>query len=110
MRKFLILLGLLFITGNCVFAAKMPEEVKSYLKEEIPNVDIRFDGVIILPSNTLYLPLYPSLFSDIKKLSIKQTYPANKTLAQEPDIVIFNNDFVLMKSYTIKRDTALLLI
>lgn len=97
MRKLLILLGILFITASNSFAAKIPEEVQGYIHSQVPKADIRFDGVIIFPSNTLYLPLFPSLFSDIKNLSIKQTYPANMSLAQEPDIVIFNNDFVLMK-------------
>ena len=31
---------------------------------------------------------------------IKETYPAGKELRQEPDIVIFNNDFVLLKVLT----------
>ena len=78
-----------------VFAAKIPTEVKDYIMSKIPQTDIRFDGVIILPDNTVYLPLYPSLFSDIKTLKIKETYPANQDLKQEPDVVIFNNDFVL---------------
>ena len=100
MRKLLLLIGILVITSANVFAAKFPEEVKTYIQQEIPKAEIRFDGVIVFPSNTLYLPLYPSLFSDIKNLSIKQTYPAGKTLAQEPDAVIFNNDFVLLKVLT----------
>lgn len=100
MRKLLILIGILVITGSNVFAAKFPDDVKGYIKQNIPKAEIRFDGVIILPSNTIYLPLYPSLFSDIKSLSIKRTYPAGLTLQQEPDIVIFNNDFVLMKVLT----------
>ena len=44
--------------------------------------------------------MYPSLFTDINGLEIKETYPAGRTLAQRPDIVIFNNDFVLMKVLT----------
>ena len=100
MRKFLLLLGILLFTAASSFAAKIPDDVTGYIKQEIPNADIRFDGVIILPSNTVYLPLFPSLFSDIKSLSIKQTYPAGLNLWQEPDIVIFNNDFVLMKVLT----------
>ena len=100
MRKLLVLLGIFVMTASGAFAAKFPEEVKGYIEQNIPNAEIRFDGVIILPSNTLYLPLYPSLFSDIKTLSVKRTYPAGKTLKQEPDIVIFNNDFVLMKVLT----------
>ena len=65
MRKFLILLGILLISCSNVFAAKIPVEVKDYILEKIPQADIRFDGVIILPDNTIYLPLYPSLFSNV---------------------------------------------
>ena len=100
MRKLLLILGILLICGSNVFAAKIPDDVKGYIEQEIPNADIRFDGVIILPSNTVYLPLFPSLFSDIKTLKIKETYPSGLSLRQEPDIVIFNNDFVLMKLLT----------
>lgn len=100
MRKLLIILGILFISCTNVFAAKLPDDVKNYILTSIPGTDIRFDGVIILPSNTIYLPLFPSLFSDIAKLEIKQTFPANKPLKQEPDIIIFNNDFVLLKVLT----------
>ena len=97
MRKFLLILGVFFIGCTNVFAAKIPTEVKNYILEKQPQADIRFDGVVIFPDNTIYLPLYPSLFSDIKTLKIKETYPANKDLKQEPDVVIFNNDFVLLK-------------
>ena len=97
MRKLLLILGVLLIGCTNVFAAKIPTEVKDYITSKFPQADIRFDGVIILPDNTVYLPLYPSLFSDIKTLKIKETYPANQDLKQEPDVIIFNNDFVLLK-------------
>lgn len=100
MRKFIILAVVLIMSCITSFAAKIPDDVRSCIIETFPNADIRFDGVIVLPSNTVYLPLYPSLFTDIKTLSVKQTFPAGKTLSQEPDIVIFNNDFVLMKVLT----------
>ena len=73
MRKILLLLGILLITSTTAFAAKIPDEVKDYINEKIPGTDVRFDGVIILPDNTVYLPLYPSLFSDINTLQIKET-------------------------------------
>ncbi len=97
MRKILLLFGILLISATASFAAKIPDDVREYINNEVPGADIRFDGVIILPDNTIYLPLYPSLFSDIKKLEIKESYPAGKNLAQKADIIIFNNDFVLMK-------------
>jgi hypothetical protein len=75
----------------------MPAEVSDYINETVPGTEIRFDGVVILPDNTVYLPLYPSLFSDIKTLKITESIPAGKTLKDRPDVIIFNNDFVLMK-------------
>ncbi|MBQ7764499.1 hypothetical protein IJ384_03915 [bacterium] len=100
MRKLLLLLCFFIISSTSVFAAKIPENVQEYILKNIPNTDIRFDGVIILPDNTIYLPLFPSLFSDINKLAVKESFPANKELSDKPDIIIFNNDFVLMKVYT----------
>ena len=97
MHKLLVVLGIFLLLNINVYAAKIPNEVRDYIVKDFPNADIRFDGVIILPSNTIYLPIFPSLFSDIKTLSIKETFPANQNLKQEPDIVIFNNDFALMK-------------
>lgn len=97
MRKILLLLGILLITSASTFAAKIPDEVKDYINQTIPGTDIRFDGVIILPDNTVYLPLYPSLFSDINKLQVKETFPAGQNLSQKPDVIIFNNDFVMLK-------------
>ena len=100
MRKFLLLLIVLLFSSITVFAAKIPDDVKAYIEETVPGTDIRFDGVIILPDNTIYLPLYPSLFTDINKLTIKQSFPDGKGLAQKPDILIFNNDFVLMRVFS----------
>ena len=58
-RKLLLILGVLILTSTGVFAAKIPDDVREYINKTVPGTDIRFDGVIILPDNTLYLPLYP---------------------------------------------------
>ena len=97
MRKFLLLFGILLLACSASYAAKIPDEVAEYINKTVPGTDIRFDGVVILPDNTIYLPLFPSLFSDIKVLKVKESYPANRGLAQRADVIIFNNDFVLMK-------------
>lgn len=97
MRKFLILLGILLLTNVNVFAAKIPDEIVEYIQTRIPNADVRFDGVVILPDNTIYLPLFPSLFSDINTLKIKESIPKNTDITSKPDVIIFNNDFVLLK-------------
>lgn len=91
-------LMLSFVTP--VFAAKIPDNVQQFITKDFPNTTFRFDGVIILPDNTLYLPLFPAKVLNPEKLTIKQTYPSGKTLAAKPYIVILNNDFVLLKVLT----------
>ena len=81
---------------STVFAANMPENVVNYIKKDFPKAEIRFDGLIII-DNTLYLPVFPSKFVNPQTLAIKKTAPANKTLKNLPDIVVFNNDFSLLK-------------
>ena len=90
----------LFMFSNVAQASKLPDEVISYIENSVPGTDIRFDGVVILPNGTLYLPLFPSLFSDITELNIKTTYPEGKSFTDLPDAIIFNNDFVLLKVLT----------
>ena len=92
-----LLFSMLLCSCSTVFAAKIPDDVREYVLNKVPNADIRFDGVIILPDNTIYLPLYPSLFSDVKKVEVKESFPAGQELNQKPNAIIFNNDFVLLK-------------
>ena len=53
LRKFLVILGALLISCTSVLAAKLPKEVQDYIYKTVPGTDVRFDGVVILPDNTL---------------------------------------------------------
>lgn len=97
MRKFLIVLAIFLATAGCSFAAQLPSDVKAIVSKDFPQTNFRFDGVIILPDNTIYLPVIPARIIKPETLEIKETFPQGKTLAQKPDVVIFNNDFVLLK-------------
>ena len=98
-----LLLTMAFIFGVPAFAAQIPDNVQQFINKDFPKTDFRFDGVIILPDGTVYLPLFPSKFLNPENLSIKQTYPTGKTLASKPNVVILNNDFVLLKVLTDKN-------
>lgn len=100
MKKIILTLILIITTAASVFAAKIPDDVKTLVKKDFAKADFRFDGLIIMPDGTLYLPLFPALVKKPEKLEIKSTLPANKTLIDEPDLVILNNDFVLLKILT----------
>lgn len=100
MKKIFITILLIFATATNVFAAKIPDGIKSTLKKDFPKAEFRFDGLIILPDGMLYLPLYPALIKKPDKLEVKSTIPENKSLKDEPDVVVFNNDFALLKVLT----------
>ena len=97
LNKVILILILMLTTVNVAFAAKIPDNLKTLIRKDYPKADFRFDGVLILPDGTIYLPLYPSLIKKPEFLQIKSTNPEKKTLAEKPDVVIFNNDFVLLK-------------
>lgn len=99
-KKFLgVILGVM-LTVSCAFASKLPADIQSYLKKNVQGIDIRFDGVIIYPDGTLYLPLYPASFKKPENIEIKETFPAGCTLNDKPDAVIFNSDFSMLKVIT----------
>lgn len=100
MKKIILILILMMATTTSVFAAKVPDDVKNIIKKDFAKADFRFDGLITLPDGTLYLPLYPALVKKPEKLEIKSTLPENKKLTDEPDVVILNNDFALLKILT----------
>lgn len=97
MRKLIIALAIAAATSVSVYATQLPNDVKNCVSKEFPKTTFRFDGVIILPDGTVYLPLIPSKFDEKAEFKIEKTFPAGKTLAQKPDVVIFSNDYVLMK-------------
>jgi len=97
MKKFILILVLMLASTTNAYAAKVPDDVKNIIKKDFAKADFRFDGLITLPDGTLYLPLYPALVKKPEKLEIKSTLPENKKLTDEPEVVILNNDFVLLK-------------
>ncbi len=96
MKKVLIIVCIFVLNILSVSAATLPENVVNYIKQEFPSAEIRFDGLITV-NNTLYLPLFPAKCNNIEILEIKKTAPDNKKLKDLPDIVVFNNDFVLLR-------------
>lgn len=92
--------SVMFMFAVPVFAAKIPDNVQQFISNDFPKTTFRFDGVIILSDNTIYLPLFPARILTPETLAIKQTYPSGKKLADKPNVVILNNDFVLLKVLT----------
>ena len=95
-----IIAAALFAFISPCFAAKIPDNIQQFINKDFPKTDFRFNGVIILPDNTVYLPLFPAKILKPESIGIKQTFPSGKKLSDKPNIVILNNDFVLLKVLT----------
>lgn len=98
-RNLVIVILMAFFMTPC-FAAKISEDVQQYIQQTFPGANVRFDGVITLPDNTIYLPLLPAKIINPETIEVVQTYPAGKTFKDEPYVAILNNDYVLMKVLT----------
>ncbi|MBD5401462.1 hypothetical protein HDR58_01490 [bacterium] len=97
MRKLLLALILCFTASGIAFAEQVPQNVQDFVNQTFPETNFRFDGVIVLPDNTMYLPIIPAKTENVEEVGIKSTYPINETLKQKPDMVILNNNYSLLK-------------
>jgi len=116
MRKNLFFIfALLFALNLPAFSTQMPSDLYDYIKQNLKGAKQRFDSVIMLPDGVMYVPLYPAKKEKVEKIEITYTYPESlKKLNQRPEVVIFNNNFVLLKvfkdksgNYTITKNDQL---
>ena len=98
MKKIFILILTLFITTLTSYATSLPDNVTQYIKSQVPNANIRFDGLIMFPDKTTYLPLIPAIEKPAEKIEVTYSYPEKaNTLAKKPEILVFNSNYVLLK-------------
>ena len=102
LKLFITLFISVIFTQNA-YASKLPIEVWEYVKEQLPSASQRFDSVVVVSSDVMYIPLYPAQTNAVSKIKIEYTYPSGKTLKDKPEIVVFNNNFVLLKLFKDKN-------
>ena len=95
--KVLLITLCMVLINQCAMASRLPDDFWNYLKKQFPNSTQRFDSLIVLADGTTYIPLYPAQTTEEKTINVEYTYPAGKSLASKPEVVIFNNNYVLLK-------------
>lgn len=104
--KALIITLLMFFTANmAVEASQLPKVVKNYLVSQKKVPTVRFDGIVTYNNEVMYLPVYPAHQIEVENLQIAQTYPENQTMDSLPDMVLFNNNFALLKVIKVGDNT-----
>ena len=101
--KFFITLFALVVFAQNANASQLPIEVWEYVKEQLPSASQRFDSVVVVSPDVMYIPLYPAQTNAVNTLKIEYSYPSGKTLKDKPEIVVFNNNFVLLKLFKDKN-------
>ncbi len=97
MRKILTALCMVLLAGTQTLAQQVPQSVQDFVNKDFPGTNFRFDGAIILPDNTMYLPVFPAKTEDSEAVEIKSAYPVNTTMKQKPDMIILDNNYALLK-------------
>lgn len=92
-------LGALLFFLPCASASKLPNDVWNYIKQELPSSQQRFDSVVIVNDDVMYIPLYPPNTTSVDEIKIEYVYPENKTLKQLPEVVLLNNGYSLLKTF-----------
>ena len=96
MKKFILMLLILFMSAANVFATTLPKSVTDYIRSQVRDAIIRFDGLIMFPDKTTYLPLIPAVENYVDKVSVVYSYPQKAVnLSQKPEILVFDNNYVL---------------
>ena len=101
--KLFITLFTLVIFAQNANASQLPIEVWEYVKEQLPSASQRFDSVVVVSPDVMYIPLYPAQTNAVSTIKIEYSYPSGKTLKDKPEIVVFNNNFVLLKLFKDKN-------
>jgi hypothetical protein len=83
--------------GTGAYAKQIPQPVQDFINKDFPETNFRFDGTIILPDNTMYVPLFPSKAEKVDEVKISEIYPAGETMKNKPEMVILNNRYALLK-------------
>ncbi len=102
-KKIALFLFTFLLMASPAMASKLPDDLWNYIKTEIPGSSQRFDSVIVLPDKNLYIPLYPAQKSDHQAIQVEYTYPKSGSLKSLPEVVIFNDNFVLLKAFKDKK-------
>lgn len=100
----ILMVFVFLIIGQAAFASKIPDAELNFIKKEIGNVNVRFDGMLQFPDGTSYIPVYPlkSEFPE-NNVALSITIPAKKSIKDKPDFFMFNTNFAFFK---IKNDNG----
>ena len=97
-RIFAIAITMLSVLLNTkALATKLPNDVWNFVKANLPQAQQRFDSVITLENDLMYIPLYPPSTTTVENIAVEYTYPAKLSFKNYPEVVLLNNGYSFLK-------------
>jgi hypothetical protein len=101
MKKIILYLMAIFtaltVATPEALANRLPDQLWEYIRKELPDSTQRFDSIIVVNKDVKYVPLFPAQRVNVESIKAEYSYPASRSLRQLPEVIIFNNNFTLMK-------------
>ena len=104
-KTLICLTAFLAVSAVSACASDVPKDIRNYLMQQKQLPSIRPDGAVIYSSDIMYLPVFPAHLKKVKEIKTAQTYPKNKSMEDFPDLIVFNNNFGLLKVIKTKSGT-----
>ena len=97
-RMFAIAITMLTVLLNTkALATKLPNDVWNFVKANLPQAQQRFDSVITLGNDLMYIPLYPPSTTTVENIAVEYTYPSKLSFKNYPEVVLLNNGYSFLK-------------
>jgi DNA-binding beta-propeller fold protein YncE len=105
LKSLLIILIMVLFSTLQANATQLPKELKDFLQTQKKVPIVRNDGILVYGNDVMYLPVLPAYPEKVNELKIVKTFPLNKSMDSLPDMVLFNNNYALLKAYRVDSNT-----
>ena len=92
-------LTMLLALSSSANASKLPNDIFNYVKGQLPQAQQRFDSVLVINDDLMYIPLTPPTASEVSEIKVEYSYPENKNLKDMPEVLLLNNGYSFLKVF-----------
>jgi len=99
-KRLIVAIGIFVLSlSDSAFASKLPNDVWEFVKSNLPTAKQRFDSVVTVNDDIMYIPLYPPADKTVNSIQIEYSYPNKKKLSELPEVVLLNNGYSFLKVF-----------
>ncbi|MBQ7287042.1 MAG: hypothetical protein IJW73_04700, partial [Candidatus Gastranaerophilales bacterium] len=97
-------LTMLLAFSSAANASKLPNDLFNYVKGQLPQAQQRFDSVLVINDDLMYIPLTPPTVNEVSEIKVEYSYPEGKDLKDMPEVLLLNNGYSFLKVFKDEKD------